>query len=154
MLQACAVAGIEVPHYCYHPKLITVGNCRMCLIEFGTPAIGPDRKPVMNPDGTPKISRSVLPSSSAGYCNTSMHCFWIPPYLSTFLIFSAIRTACSVASPCEKERRISPTDPVPDSCLLCERALQCLHSVLRHMLRGLSVAEEQQSCAPADLLSQ
>jgi NADH-quinone oxidoreductase subunit G len=61
MLQACALAGIDVPHYCYHPKLAVVGNCRMCLVEFGTPAIGPDRKPVLNPDGTPKIARSVLP---------------------------------------------------------------------------------------------
>jgi NADH-quinone oxidoreductase subunit G len=33
----------------------------MCLVEFGTPVIGPDRKPVLNPDGTPKIARSVLP---------------------------------------------------------------------------------------------
>jgi NADH-quinone oxidoreductase subunit G len=33
----------------------------MCLVEFGTPALGPDRKPVMNPDGSPKIARSVLP---------------------------------------------------------------------------------------------
>ncbi|HUD48665.1 MAG TPA: molybdopterin-dependent oxidoreductase [Candidatus Baltobacteraceae bacterium] len=61
MLQACALAGIDVPHYCYHPKLAVVGNCRMCLVEFGTPAIGPDRKPVLNADGTPKIARSVLP---------------------------------------------------------------------------------------------
>jgi NADH-quinone oxidoreductase subunit G len=61
MLQACALAGIDVPHYCYHPKLAIVGNCRMCLVEFGTPVIGPDRKPVFNPDGTPKIARSVLP---------------------------------------------------------------------------------------------
>lgn len=61
MLQACALAGVDVPHYCYHPKLPIVGNCRMCLVEFGTPAIGPDRKPVLNPDGTPKIMRSVLP---------------------------------------------------------------------------------------------
>jgi NADH-quinone oxidoreductase subunit G len=61
MLQACALAGIEVPHYCYHPKLPVAGNCRMCLIEFGTPMIGPDRKPVLNEDGTPKIARSVLP---------------------------------------------------------------------------------------------
>ena len=61
MLQACAVAGIDIPHYCYHPKLPIVGNCRMCLVEFGTPMIGPDRKPVLNPDGTPKIARSVLP---------------------------------------------------------------------------------------------
>ncbi|HEY3857617.1 MAG TPA: molybdopterin-dependent oxidoreductase [Verrucomicrobiae bacterium] len=61
MLQACAIGGIEVPHYCYHPKLPIAGNCRMCLVEFGIPAIGPDRKPVLNADGTPKISRSVLP---------------------------------------------------------------------------------------------
>jgi NADH-quinone oxidoreductase subunit G len=61
MLQACALAGVDVPHYCYHPKLPIAGNCRMCLVEFGTPAIGPDKKPVMNPDGTPKILKSVLP---------------------------------------------------------------------------------------------
>lgn len=61
MLQAVQIAGGEVPHYCYHPKLPVAGNCRMCLIEFGTPMMGPDRKPVLNPDGTPKIARSVLP---------------------------------------------------------------------------------------------
>src|SRR2546427_6738336 len=61
MLQACALAGVENPHYCYHPKLPVAGNCRMCLVEFGTPMIGPDRKPILNEDGTPKIARSVLP---------------------------------------------------------------------------------------------
>jgi NADH-quinone oxidoreductase subunit G len=61
MLQACALAGVDVPHYCYHPKLAVVGNCRMCLVEFGLPALGPDRKPVLNPDGSARIARSVLP---------------------------------------------------------------------------------------------
>ncbi|MBI1840730.1 MAG: molybdopterin-dependent oxidoreductase [Verrucomicrobia bacterium] len=61
MLQACAIAGAEVPHYCYHPKLPIAGNCRMCLVEFGTPMMGPDRKPVLSEDGSPKIARSVLP---------------------------------------------------------------------------------------------
>ncbi|MFO1461713.1 MAG: molybdopterin-dependent oxidoreductase [Verrucomicrobiota bacterium] len=61
MLQACQLAGAEVPHYCYHPKLPVAGNCRMCLVEFGTPMMGPDRKPVLNPDGSPKIAKSVLP---------------------------------------------------------------------------------------------
>ena len=62
MLQACDIAKKEVPHYCYHPKLPIAGNCRMCLVEFGTPALGPDRKPVMNPDGTPKIAKSPRPA--------------------------------------------------------------------------------------------
>jgi NADH-quinone oxidoreductase subunit G len=61
MLQAAKIAGVDIPHYCYHDKLPIAGNCRMCLVEFGTPMMGPDRKPVLNEDGTPKISRSVLP---------------------------------------------------------------------------------------------
>ena len=43
IIQAAHEAGIAIPHYCYHPKLSIAGNCRMCLVEFGTPAIGPDR---------------------------------------------------------------------------------------------------------------
>ena len=61
MLQACQLAAKEVPHYCYHPKLPIAGNCRMCLVEFGLPAMGPDRKLLLNEDGTPKITKQVLP---------------------------------------------------------------------------------------------
>ncbi len=62
MIQACAAAQVDVPHYCYHPKLPVAGNCRMCLVEFGTPAVGPDRKPILNPDGTPKIAKAPRPA--------------------------------------------------------------------------------------------
>ena len=62
MIQACALAKIDVPHYCYHPKLTVAGNCRMCLVEFGTPAMGPDRKPMLNEDGSPKIAKSPRPA--------------------------------------------------------------------------------------------
>ncbi|WCJ60567.1 molybdopterin-dependent oxidoreductase [Fontisphaera persica] len=61
MLQACKLAGVEVPHYCYHPLLPVAGNCRMCLVEFGVPMIGPDRKPLLNDKGEPIIQRSTLP---------------------------------------------------------------------------------------------
>jgi NADH-quinone oxidoreductase subunit G len=62
MIQACELAKVVVPHYCYHPKLPVAGNCRMCLVEFGMPALGPDRKPILNPDGTPKIAKSPRPA--------------------------------------------------------------------------------------------
>ncbi len=62
MIQACALAHVDVPHYCYHPKLPVAGNCRMCLVEFGTPAMGPDRKPILNPDGTPRIAKAPRPA--------------------------------------------------------------------------------------------
>ncbi len=34
VLQACLGLGIEIPHFCYHPRLPVVGNCRMCQVEI------------------------------------------------------------------------------------------------------------------------
>ena len=34
VLQACELAGIEVPRFCYHERLSVAGNCRMCLVEM------------------------------------------------------------------------------------------------------------------------
>ncbi len=42
-LEACRAAGVEVPHFCYHPKLSVVGQCRMCMVEI---------------DGMPKVQAS------------------------------------------------------------------------------------------------
>ena len=62
VLQACEHAGIEIPHYCYHPKLPVAGNCRMCLVHVGMPGRpGPDGKSPMNEDGSLKIDPMVLP---------------------------------------------------------------------------------------------
>lgn len=33
LLQACEVAGKEIPRFCYHERLSIAGNCRMCLVE-------------------------------------------------------------------------------------------------------------------------
>ena len=33
ILQACEIAGIIVPRFCYHERLSVAGNCRMCLVE-------------------------------------------------------------------------------------------------------------------------
>jgi NADH-quinone oxidoreductase subunit G len=62
MLQACEAAGVTVPHYCYHAKLPIAGNCRMCLVEFGTPALGPERQPLRNADGSFIIHKSPRPA--------------------------------------------------------------------------------------------
>jgi NADH-quinone oxidoreductase subunit G len=57
VVDAAKMAGITIPVFCYHPKLEPVGMCRMCLVDIGRPAV--DRatgQPVLNEDGTPKIS--------------------------------------------------------------------------------------------------
>src|SRR5215471_1610176 len=33
LLQACELAGAEIPRFCYHERLSIAGNCRMCLVE-------------------------------------------------------------------------------------------------------------------------
>ena len=33
LLQACELAGKEIPRFCYHERLSVAGNCRMCLVE-------------------------------------------------------------------------------------------------------------------------
>ena len=33
VMQACEIAGEEIPRFCYHDKLSIAGNCRMCLVE-------------------------------------------------------------------------------------------------------------------------
>ena len=49
VIEACTQAGKFVPRYCYHAKLSSPGNCRMCLIEMGMPKMTPDRKPGHRP---------------------------------------------------------------------------------------------------------
>jgi NADH-quinone oxidoreductase subunit G len=58
VIEAARLVGVDVPFYCYHPKLSVVGNCRMCLIEMGMPAVDPVTKaPIMDPaSGKQKIN--------------------------------------------------------------------------------------------------
>jgi NADH-quinone oxidoreductase subunit G len=69
LIEAAKSVGIEVPHYCYHPKLQVVGNCRMCLVDAGMPKLGPDKKPEIGPDGKPVIM--FAPKLAIG-CNTTV----------------------------------------------------------------------------------
>ncbi|MCX8011053.1 MAG: 2Fe-2S iron-sulfur cluster-binding protein, partial [Ignavibacteria bacterium] len=33
IIQVAARNGIDIPHYCWHPRLSVSGNCRMCLVD-------------------------------------------------------------------------------------------------------------------------
>jgi NADH-quinone oxidoreductase subunit G len=64
LLQACELAGAEIPRFCYHERLSIAGNCRMCLVEVvGLPkpmascaTSVNDLRP--NRDGTPPVIRT------------------------------------------------------------------------------------------------
>ncbi|MFC5049653.1 molybdopterin-dependent oxidoreductase [Rubritalea spongiae] len=52
MIEACKMAEAQVPHYCYHPKLSSPGNCRMCLVQMGMPPrLAPGQAPEYNEQG-------------------------------------------------------------------------------------------------------
>ena len=68
ILQACEVAGIEVPRFCYHERLSIAGNCRMCLVEV----VGGPPKPTAScamqvkdlrpgPNGEPPVVKTNSP---------------------------------------------------------------------------------------------
>ena len=57
IVNAAKKVGVDIPVFCYHPKMEPVGMCRMCLVEVGRPVI--DRatgQAVLEADGSPKIS--------------------------------------------------------------------------------------------------
>ncbi len=56
IVNAAKTAGIDIPVFCYHPKMEPVGMCRQCLVEIGRPMI--DRatgQPVLDEHGQPKL---------------------------------------------------------------------------------------------------
>lgn len=69
LIEAAKLVGIEIPHYCYHPKLSVAGNCRMCLVDAGMPKLGADKKPELGPDGKPVI---MFPPKLSIACNTTV----------------------------------------------------------------------------------
>ena len=57
MIEAAKLASKEIPHYCYHPKLSSPGNCRMCLVQMGMPPrTAPGEDPIYGEDGFQEIS--------------------------------------------------------------------------------------------------
>ena len=64
LIEACMQSGNFIPHYCYHPALTSPGNCRMCLIEIGSPKMDANRQPVLAADGRPEIAWSPKPQIS------------------------------------------------------------------------------------------
>ncbi len=68
LIQACEVAGVEIPRFCYHERLSIAGNCRMCLVEI----VGGPPKPAASchmqvrdlrpgPEGAPPEVRTNSP---------------------------------------------------------------------------------------------
>jgi NADH-quinone oxidoreductase subunit G len=74
IVDAAKKAGIDIPVFCYHPKLGPVGMCRMCLVEIGRPRRdratgqlirGDDGQPVI--DFNPKLETACTTPVGEGW---------------------------------------------------------------------------------------
>jgi len=110
LIEACMKSGQFVPHYCYHPKLSSPGNCRMCLVEMGMPKMTPDRKPVLGPDGKPEIGWSPRPAIS---CATE---------ISEGM---GVRTSSPLVEECRKGVMEFLLINHPLDCPICDQAGEC-----------------------------
>ena len=110
LIEACMQSGSFVPHYCYHPALSSPGNCRMCLIEMGTPKLGPDRKPEIGPDGHPVIAWSPRPAISCAIDITEG---------------LAVRTKSPLVEECRKGVMEFLLINHPLDCPICDKAGEC-----------------------------
>lgn len=57
LVDAAKRVGVEIPVFCYHPKLHSVGMCRMCLVEVGRPSWDRAKgEAILDENGNPVIS--------------------------------------------------------------------------------------------------
>ena len=110
VIEACEKVGSYVPRYCYHKKLSSPGNCRMCLIEMGFPRLGPDRKPELGTDGKPITN-------------------WMPrPQISCAQDVSegmAVRTNSPLVKECQRGVMEFLLINHPLDCPICDQAGEC-----------------------------
>ncbi len=135
MIEAAEIAGKEVPHYCYHPKLSVAGNCRMCLVEMGMPmrdrATG---EPVLDENGVQKIGWMPKPAIA---CNSK-----VSPGLH-------IKTNTKLVKDCRNGVMEFLLLNHPLDCPICDQAGECrLQEFATEYGRGYSRFVEEKNVKP------
>ncbi|MFN0125125.1 MAG: molybdopterin-dependent oxidoreductase [Verrucomicrobiales bacterium] len=112
MIRALEEAGKVVPHYCYHPKLSSPGNCRMCLVEMGMP-------------GRPAPGQTEVEKDEQGFAKIQ----WIPrPAISCANTVSegmGIRTHSKMVEEVRKGVMEFLLINHPLDCPICDQAGEC-----------------------------
>ncbi|MDP4583932.1 MAG: 2Fe-2S iron-sulfur cluster-binding protein, partial [Verrucomicrobiales bacterium] len=112
MIEACRQAGVEVPHYCYHPKLTSPGNCRMCLVEMGMPPRPAPGAEAPAPDENGHLPIAWMPRPVIACANT------IGPNMG-------IRTTGPLTEECRKGVMELLLANHPLDCPICDQAGEC-----------------------------
>ena len=137
VIEAMRAVGKEkaIPHYCYHPKLSVVGNCRMCLVEVGNPMRDRESgEPILDDSGEPKIG-------------------WIPKPVIACSTHVTEGMHVRTDSPTVLECRNGVTEFLlinhPLDCPICDQAGECrLQEFSAEHGRGYSRFKEEKNVKP------
>lgn len=135
VIEAAAQLNVEVPHYCYHPKLSAPGNCRMCLVEIGMPMR--DRATgdlIKDETGAAKIGWMPRPAIA---CNTM-----VAPGME-------VRTQSPMVKECQEGVMEFLLINHPLDCPICDQAGECrLQEFATDYGRGYSRFVENKNVKP------
>ncbi len=136
MIEAARRVGVDVPHYCYHSKLSVVGNCRMCLVETGMPAVDPATKaPIIDP-ATGRQRVNWMPRPAIACATNAM------PGLH-------VRTTSPLVKECREGVMEFLLVNHPLDCPICDQAGECkLQEQSAGYGRGYSRYIEQKNVKP------
>jgi len=136
VIEAARLLGVDIPHYCYHPKLTVAGNCRMCLIEMGMPAVDrATREPIIDPE-TGKQGVSWIPRPQIGCGTTAMQGLHI-------------KTQSQMVKDCREGVMEFLLINHPLDCPICDQAGECkLQEQATGYGRGYSRFIEQKNVKP------
>ncbi|MBN1404546.1 MAG: (2Fe-2S)-binding protein [Opitutales bacterium] len=135
MIEAANMAGVEIPHYCYHSHLSVAGNCRMCLVEMGTPGVDrATRQPILDADGKQVIQWMPKPTiACATNATPGLH----------------IRTKTKLVKECREGIMEFLLVNHPLDCPICDQAGEChLQEYATDYGRGYSRYVEDKNVKP------
>ncbi|MGF1448169.1 MAG: 2Fe-2S iron-sulfur cluster-binding protein [Opitutales bacterium] len=135
-IDALETIGIEVPHYCYHPKLSVAGNCRMCLVEMGMPMSDRATKEPILDEATGKQKIGWMPKPAIA-CNSK-----VSPNLH-------LKTQSKLVQDCQEGVMEFLLVNHPLDCPICDQAGECrLQEFATDYGRGYSRFVEQKNVKP------
>ncbi len=111
MIEACRSVKVDVPYYCYHPKLTVPGNCRMCLVQMGMPPRpAPGAEPTYDETGYQPIGWMPRPAISCA---------------NTVAENMGIRTTGELVEKCREGVMEFLLINHPLDCPICDQAGEC-----------------------------
>ncbi|MEK7388312.1 MAG: 2Fe-2S iron-sulfur cluster-binding protein [Elusimicrobiota bacterium] len=142
VIDAAKEAGVEIPHYCYHPALGNPGNCRMCLVEVaGAPkpqascrtSVRPGMEVKSDSDAAKRAQASALELHLVNHpldcpvCDQAGECGLQDYYMKIGRYQSQVREDKQ-----HKEKRIAAGPHVmldQERCILCTRCTRFVDNV-------------------------